>query len=138
MHDHNLTGMQFPLFQPFCDLVVSLHVSCFSFLPTQVVLSFYSVQDMIIIVALYKTTVYADAFIHPKVVALPHPLMYFIARVALWAMYSFWTGLYATGLWIIAHECGHQAFSESKTINNTVGWILHSSYVLLYNKMSPD
>jgi hypothetical protein len=32
----------------------------------------------------------------------------------------------ATGLWIIAHECGHQAFSESKTINNAVGWVLHS------------
>jgi len=38
-------------------------------------------------------------------------------------------GLPATGLWVIAHECGHQAFSTSKTINNTVGWVLHSAYV---------
>lgn len=34
--------------------------------------------------------------------------------------------LLSQGLWIVAHECGHQAFSESKTINNAVGWVLHS------------
>lgn len=43
------------------------------------------------------------------------------------------TGLPATGLWVIAHECGHQAFSASKTINNSVGWILHSSLGVPYH-----
>ncbi len=47
-------------------------------------------------------------------------------------MYSFWVGLFGTGLWIIAHECGHQAFSESKALNNTVGWVLHSAYVFFF------
>jgi len=28
---------------------------------------------------------------------------------------------------VFSTECGHQAFSESKFINNTMGWILHSS-----------
>lgn len=33
------------------------------------------------------------------------------------------------GVWVIAHECGHQAFSESKQLNNAVGWVLHSAFV---------
>jgi len=41
--------------------------------------------------------------------------------------------LFATGLWVIAHECGHQAFSESKTINNSVGWVLHSALGVPYH-----
>lgn len=92
-----------------------------------VVLTVRSAQDLIIIGALYKTATYADTFINPNAIALPHPLLYPLARVALWALYGFWTGLYATGLWVVAHECGHQAFSESKTINNAVGWVLHSA-----------
>ena len=78
------------------------------------------------IAAIYKTATFLDTFIDPSQIQLPHPLLYPAARFSLWALYSFWAGLFATGLWVIAHECGHQAFSESKAINNTVGWILHS------------
>ena len=52
-----------------------------------------------------------------------------VAHFALWSLYGFFVGLFGTGLWIIAHECGHQAFSESKILNNAVGWVLHSAYV---------
>lgn len=38
-----------------------------------------------------------------------------------------------TGLWVLAHECGHQAFSESKTINNLVGLICHSALLVPYH-----
>lgn len=38
-----------------------------------------------------------------------------------------------TGVWIIAHECGHGAFSTSKLINNTVGTILHSALLVPYH-----
>ena len=78
----------------------------------------------------YKTTIYLDALINPTTLALPNPYLYTVARISLWALYGFWAGLFATGIWVIGHECGHQAFSESKTINNTVGWILHSAYVI--------
>ncbi|WFD32381.1 hypothetical protein MSPP1_003426 [Malassezia sp. CBS 17886] len=54
-------------------------------------------------------------------------------RYALWAMYGFVQGLVFTGIWVIAHECGHQAFSPSKTINNTVGWVLHSALLVPYH-----
>ncbi|KAK3376869.1 delta-12 acyl-CoA desaturase [Lasiosphaeria ovina] len=54
------------------------------------------------------------------------------ARVVLWGIYSFMQGLFSTGLWVLAHECGHGAFSASKTVNNWVGWILHSSLLVPY------
>ncbi|KAI6380111.1 Oleate hydroxylase fah12 [Pyricularia grisea] len=54
------------------------------------------------------------------------------ARAGLWAIYTVLQGLFGTGLWVLAHECGHQAFSPSKTINNTVGWILHSCLLVPY------
>lgn len=53
-------------------------------------------------------------------------------RFGLWAGYTFVQGLFGTGLWVLAHECGHQSFSPSKTLNDTVGWILHSSLLVPY------
>lgn len=35
-------------------------------------------------------------------------------------------------MWVLAHECGHGAFSPSKTFNDTVGWIVHSSLLVPY------
>ena len=53
-------------------------------------------------------------------------------RVALWSLYTFVQGLFGTGVWVLAHECGHQAFSTSKTLNDTVGWICHSALMVPY------
>ncbi|CCX05374.1 fatty acid desaturase-domain-containing protein [Pyronema domesticum] len=55
-----------------------------------------------------------------------------LVRGAAWAVYGFTQGLFGTGIWVLAHECGHQAFSESKILNDTVGWILHSSLLVPY------
>lgn len=54
------------------------------------------------------------------------------ARFALWGLYTFLQGLFGTGLWVLAHECGHGAFSPSKTYNNIVGWIVHSALLVPY------
>jgi omega-6 fatty acid desaturase / acyl-lipid omega-6 desaturase (Delta-12 desaturase) len=51
-------------------------------------------------------------------------------RYTLWAVYAFVQGLFGTGLWVIAHECGHGAFSPSKTLNSCVGWLLHSALLV--------
>lgn len=83
------------------------------------------VWDAILLACFYKAVKSADPLI--DTLPLPSPYLYTAARFALWSVYGFAAGLVATGLWVIAHECGHQAFSESKTINNTVGWILHSA-----------
>lgn len=53
-------------------------------------------------------------------------------RAGLWALYTFVQGLFGTGLWVLAHECGHQSFSPSKTLNDTVGWICHSMLLVPY------
>lgn len=62
----------------------------------------------------------------------PETVPYLPARVALWALYSFIQGLFGTGVWVLAHECGHQAFSTSKVLNDTVGWICHSFVMVPY------
>ncbi|KAI5859586.1 fatty acid desaturase-domain-containing protein [Durotheca rogersii] len=53
-------------------------------------------------------------------------------RAVLWGVYTVIQGLFGTGVWVLAHECGHQAFSPSKVLNDTVGWILHSSLLVPY------
>ncbi|KAL8841792.1 MAG: hypothetical protein Q9170_000825 [Blastenia crenularia] len=53
-------------------------------------------------------------------------------RAVLWAAYTFVQGLFGTGLWVLAHECGHQSFSPSKTLNDTVGWFCHSALLVPY------
>ncbi|KAK3690080.1 fatty acid desaturase-domain-containing protein [Podospora appendiculata] len=53
-------------------------------------------------------------------------------RAALWGVYAFAQGLFGTGLWVLAHECGHGAFSPSRRFNNIVGWVLHSSLLVPY------
>lgn len=95
--------------------------------------SIYVVWDLAVIGAIYKATELLDATLEDISSVFPHPTLYPAARIVLWAFYGFLVGLFATGLWVIAHECGHQAFSESKTINNTVGWILHSALGVPYH-----
>ena len=56
-----------------------------------------------------------------------------LVRFVLWALYGFFQGLVFTGVWVVAHECGHQAFSPSKSVNNTVGWIFHSFVLVPYH-----
>lgn len=53
-------------------------------------------------------------------------------RALLWAFYTAIQGLFGTGVWVLAHECGHQAFSPSKVLNDTVGWVLHSALLVPY------
>ncbi|RDA91112.1 hypothetical protein CP533_6684 [Ophiocordyceps camponoti-saundersi (nom. inval.)] len=53
-------------------------------------------------------------------------------RTVLWALYTVLQGLFGTGLWVIAHECGHGAFSPSRLINDVTGWVLHSALLVPY------
>jgi omega-6 fatty acid desaturase (delta-12 desaturase) len=45
-----------------------------------------------------------------------------IMNVPFWSLYSAVTGTVAMGLWVLAHECGHGAFSKNKTTGYY--WIL--------------
>lgn len=54
------------------------------------------------------------------------------ARGVLWVLYAMALSLPYTGIWVMAHECGHQAFSDYGWLNDTVGWILHSYLLVPY------
>lgn len=64
--------------------------------------------------------------------ATPEYVPYTAARVALWSLYTIMQGLFGTGLWVIAHECGHGAFSDSTLVNDATGWVLHSALLVPY------
>ncbi|KAK4354509.1 hypothetical protein RND71_026703 [Anisodus tanguticus] len=49
-----------------------------------------------------------------------------------WSIYWIVQGCVCIGIWVIAHECGHQAFSDYPWINDTVGLILHSALLAPY------
>merc|ERR1719253_918119 len=58
------------------------------------------------------------------------PLKWAFAPV--WALYAYVTGTVATGCWVVAHECGHGAFSDNKTIQDLVGYVLHTALLVPY------
>lgn len=49
-----------------------------------------------------------------------------------WAAYSAVTGTVAMGLWVLAHECGHGAFSKNKQLQDIVGYVIHSIMLVPY------
>ncbi|KAF2307779.1 hypothetical protein GH714_031651 [Hevea brasiliensis] len=58
---------------------------------------------------------------------LPCPLSY-----VAWPIYWSLQGCVLTGVWVIAHECGHHAFSDYQWLDDTVGFILHSFLLVPY------
>jgi len=49
-----------------------------------------------------------------------------------WTSYAFWQGCVLTGHWVLAHECGHGAFSSSQTFNDICGFIMHQALLVPY------
>ena len=55
-----------------------------------------------------------------------------MAYLPAWIAYAFVAGTCATGCWVVAHECGHGAFSDNKLVQDTVGYVLHSLLLVPY------
>jgi omega-6 fatty acid desaturase (delta-12 desaturase) len=55
-----------------------------------------------------------------------------LAWLLSWLFYSFWMGTILTGPWVLAHECGHGAFSPSQTFNDAVGFVVHQALLVPY------
>ena len=49
-----------------------------------------------------------------------------------WGLYTFWMGVVLFGVWVLAHECGHGAFSDYSLLNHVVGFVLHQSVLVPY------
>jgi len=56
-----------------------------------------------------------------------------LAVFAAWNVYAFVQGINWTGLWVLAHECGHRAFSPHRWVNDAVGMVLHSALLVPYH-----
>lgn len=82
--------------------------------------SAYLIVDLVGVAVLY----YASTFIDNAPAWLAWSL--------LWPAYWFFQGAVCTGIWVIAHECGHQAFSKWQTVNDGVGLVFHSLLLVPY------
>jgi len=49
-----------------------------------------------------------------------------------WSLYAYFQGSAITGLWVLAHECGHGGFSASTLVNDAVGYVLHTALLVPY------
>lgn len=54
-------------------------------------------------------------------------------RAMFYAISTVLSGMVMTGIWILAHECGHGAFSKHKALNDTMGFIMHSFLLVPYH-----
>jgi len=55
-----------------------------------------------------------------------------LLTLPIWTGYSVVTGTVAMGLWVLAHECGHGAFSKDRKLQDAVGYIIHSLMLVPY------
>jgi omega-6 fatty acid desaturase / acyl-lipid omega-6 desaturase (Delta-12 desaturase) len=60
--------------------------------------------------------------------ALPRVLQYSVA----WPLYWAAQGCVLFAVWVIAHECGHHAFSDFQFVNDMLGLVLHSFLLAPY------
>ncbi|KAL1408267.1 hypothetical protein Q8F55_005073 [Vanrija albida] len=90
----------------------------------------YLVQDVVALAILVVGAFHIEDLLNYLELA---PLPTKALRIALWTTYTVVAGFFGTGLWVVGHECGHQAYSTSKTINNTVGWFVHSFLLVPYH-----
>ena len=61
-----------------------------------------------------------------------HETLSTVVRGSLWMVQSYLIGLFGFGLWILAHECGHGAFSDYQNLNDLIGWVIHSYLMVPY------
>lgn len=80
----------------------------------------YVVYDLAVTFVLYHL---ATTYLHH----LPTPFSS-LAWLAYWIV----QGCVLTGVWVVAHECGHHAFSDYQWVDDTVGFILHSLLLVPY------
>ncbi|KAF0703425.1 hypothetical protein DYB37_005417 [Aphanomyces astaci] len=102
------------------DLRAAIPAHCFE---RSYVKSFYHLfKNLAICAAIFGVALYVNK------TELPYPV-----KALAWLVYYFVQGTYFTGIWVVAHECGHQAFSDSEYVNDTVGIVLHSLLFVPYH-----
>ena len=72
------------------------------------------------------------ALIQLFVVSIGLSIPFDLKFIPIWILYSLLSGTTAMGFWVIAHECGHGAFSKNKTLETITGYLLHSLLLVPY------
>jgi omega-6 fatty acid desaturase (delta-12 desaturase) len=80
--------------------------------------------DLVMVAFALAMVHYAESTVLPALPAVCTPVA--------WMGYWWYQGLTFTGLWVLAHECGHGGFTDSRLVNDTVGFVLHSSLLSPY------
>ena len=73
-----------------------------------------------------------SALIQSLVVAIGLSIPFTPKMIPIWIIYALLSGTTAMGFWVIAHECGHGAFSKNKTLESITGYLLHSLLLVPY------
>ena len=66
------------------------------------------------------------------VIALGLAIPFTQKMIPIWILYAILSGTTAMGFWVIAHECGHGAFSKNKFLETITGYCLHSLLLVPY------
>ncbi len=66
------------------------------------------------------------------VIAIGLAIPFSRSMIPVWIFYSFVSGTTAMGFWVLAHECGHGAFSRNKSLETCIGYVLHSLLLVPY------
>ncbi len=75
---------------------------------------------------------FQSIFIQAAVIYLGLLIPFNKEMIPLWFIYSLLSGTTAMGFWVIAHECGHGAFSDNRLLQTAIGYILHSILLVPY------
>jgi len=86
----------------------------------------YVARDLAMAAALFAAAYYTLP------VSAPSDWMGYLGWAVGWNLYAFWQGAVLTGLWVLAHECGHGSFSPNQTFNDCVGFVLHTALLVPY------
>ena len=73
-----------------------------------------------------------SALIQSLVVAIGLSIPFTPKMIPIWIVYALISGTTAMGFWVIAHECGHGAFSKNKQLESITGYLLHSLLLVPY------
>ncbi|CAE7204467.1 unnamed protein product [Rhizoctonia solani] len=88
----------------------------------------YLARDLVLAAVLWKAASFIDPYFNrlEEVGILRRSLSEGLRWMA-WVIYWWFQGLVFTGLWVIGHECGHGAFSSSRTLCDSIGFVLHTA-----------
>lgn len=95
----------------------------------------YLLKDLLQVVFTYYIML---QYIQPKLNELSRasiaPFFFsFTVKFLVWNCFWIIQGCNGTALWVIAHECGHHAFSPYRKLNNILGFLLHSTLLVPYH-----